>query len=1087
MVRLARLVSAAATCALVLGVSSEVYAQKITGDISGTITDATGAAMPGATVSAVCAATGLTRGALASSAGGYELRELPICVYRLSVTMQGFKTTSRDVQVAVSTMTKADFKLQIGDKSEEVTVEGAAPTIEFSDKLNNYVDKKRIDDLPLNGRDFNSLLGITPGVQRAPGGGFLAVNISGQRNTSANYMVDGISNNDPYYGDSVLNQTGILGIPATLVPMDAIAEFTVQQTPGAEFGVKGGAGINVVMKSGTNEFHGSGYYYRHDDWMDAKNYFVERDGGDKTPLENQQFGATLGGPIIKDKTFFFAYYEGQRLATQNPYRAFVPTPAQVAEARARIRNAGLQPNPAGEALFAFFPVDPSGEVTVGGTTTNHMDTWSLKLDHRLNDRNQISARYFWGKSLQSAPAATGSNQLTPAGDNPPDMFNSIAPSRVDLAGLTWTSSLGSNKILETRVGYSSFGQIIDINNKIDPRNLGIDTGPLASEDFGVPAVYYFSSFGYIGGIGGYPITTDPNATLDVSSSLTWNKGRNTLKFGGNFQRSTSYSFRNRARTSFDVNQSGDPVDGIVGMLLGRFAAADRSFGDTKRHFWRNSFGTFASDDIKLSPRFTLTLGLRYDYSTAIGDRDDQGSNFFPDRGLVDIGQGIDSLYETDRNNIGPRVGFSWDVSGTGRTAVRGGYALTYDIPNFGTITAPQVTFYGSRAGAFTQVNQGVFGVGLAGDLAVPPDDPGATCVDPITGLGNYVCVTPGRPIFGPSPVGSPPFNAVSVVSPLKTPQFHLYHLTLQHEVFKNNVATISYVGQRGRNLIANRDLNASPIGSDPDQSHRPFASRYPDLRHITQITNDSKSWYDSVQLSWRQSDWKGFNSQYNLTWGDCRDLSSANRLASDRTAFPQSSNPYDISKNKGPCDHDVTLNLNASAIYSFPKMGNSRMGEGWEIATVFAALGGRPETPDISSLDNSGQDVHAIRANCSSTDVRYNTRDPDRYIANPEIFSVPAPGTLGTCGRNMLRGPGLAQWDISLVKMTRITDRVKLQFRWEIFNILNRANFGILSMVTNVRSDQFGTLSSTPDVDSGNPVIAQGGPRSMQFALKLLF
>jgi len=275
-------------------------AQSIRGEITGSVFDEGGAAVPGATVTATCSTTGLTRSTVSGSTGSYRLSELPVCVYKVATTMQGFKTVNRDVQVAVSTMTKADFKLQLGQLSEELTVEAATPVIEFSDKLNSYVDQERINEMPLNGRDFNALLSTVPGVQRAPGGGFLSINISGQRNTSNNFMVDGISNNDRYYGGIAMGETGVVGLIATVVPSDAIQEFTVQQTPGAEFGVKGGAAINIVMKSGTNELHGSAHYFRHDDWMDAKNYFTEKAGGDKPPLKNQQFGATFGGPLIKD-------------------------------------------------------------------------------------------------------------------------------------------------------------------------------------------------------------------------------------------------------------------------------------------------------------------------------------------------------------------------------------------------------------------------------------------------------------------------------------------------------------------------------------------------------------------------------------------------------------------------------------------------------------------------------------------------------------------------------------------------------------------------------------------------------------------
>src|SRR5207249_5560766 len=327
------------TGVLTLALASNALAQRTTADITGTVTDTTGAILPGASVTAVCPETNLTRTAVSDAQGGYRLAELPICVYKVTVELSGFKSVSRETPLAANAVAKADFRLEVGAMSETVTVEGVSPLVEFSDKLNNRVDAQRIEQIPLSGRDFNSLLGITPGVQHTPGGGFLAVSVSGARTTSNNFMIDGISNNDRYYGDTVLNQTGVVGVPATLVPMDAIGDFTVQQTPSAEFGVKGGAAINVVMKSGGNTPHGTGYYFRHDDWTDAPNFFdiraAQRLGknADPTPIKNQQYGGTFGGPIRKDKVFFFGYYEGQRPAVTTPYDVHVPTDQQIAQAR----------------------------------------------------------------------------------------------------------------------------------------------------------------------------------------------------------------------------------------------------------------------------------------------------------------------------------------------------------------------------------------------------------------------------------------------------------------------------------------------------------------------------------------------------------------------------------------------------------------------------------------------------------------------------------------------------------------------------------------------------------------------------------
>jgi hypothetical protein len=1068
--------------------AGSVYAQKTTGDITGSVADSTGAVLPGATVTALCADTGLARTATADAAGGFSLPELPICVYKVTAELQGFKTINRDVQVTVNAVAKVDFKLEVGAQSETVTVQGVSPLVEFSDKLNNNVDTQRIEQIPLSGRDFNSLLGVTPGVQRDPGGGFLAVSISGARHTSNNYMIDGISNNDRYYGDSVLNQTGVVGVPATLVPMDAIAEFTVQQTPSAEFGVKGGGAINVVMKSGTNQPHGTAYYFRHDDWTDSPNFFVQRDGGSTTPVRNQQYGGTFGGPLKKDQTFFFGYYEGQRLAVTSPYQALVPTASEITAARGRIAAAGLTTNPIGENLLKYFPVDPSGKLTVNSANVANMNTFSLKVDHQLNPSNLINGRFFFGNSFQSAPATVG--ELTPA-NGPADMFNSVTdPTRVALIGGVWNSTLSSRSLLEVRFGYNRISQTIDVNNKVDPASLGLNTGPLDAADFGVPYVT-LGNFGYIGGIAGYPITTAPTETYDLSTALTQTRGQHTVKIGGNWQMGKNHSVRNRARTSIVATGGGsfDDVDSLVGLLLGRFDGVSRSFGSTARDMSQQSFGAFINDDWRASSRVTVSLGIRYDVNLPLRVASNLASNFVPGQGLVQLGQGIDQLYNVNKSNFGPRAGVAWDVTGDGKTSVRSGYSLTYDLPDFKTLHSPNTTWSGLSAssGAMTNPDLGVFSVNLNGTQTKAPDDKTGSCINPNAAapVGDFICALPGVALFGASPTGQPPYNAFSVPLNYKTPKYHYFHATLQREVAPGNALTVTYLGSRGVDQSWFRDINGPPLGTPTSaiQVNRPFYSEFPTLKHIIQLTNDGKSWYNAMQLSYRQQNWHGINTQYNYTLSKCEDYNSDNSRG--RNNFPQANNPYDPAANLGPCDFDRRHNFNVAGVYAIPG-GTNVATRGWEVATVFTALSGRPFTPNISSRDQSGQDTGSLRANCLAAPI-FDLTNPDAFITNPkQAYGTPGPGQLGTCGRNSATRPGLAQWDLNIIKEFHLQGNTRLQARWEIFNLLNRVNLGA-PVSTNVRSGSFGTIGSTPDVDAGNPVIAQGGPRAMQWAVKVLF
>ena len=1111
--------------------SMPLLAQRITGDIAGEVTDATGAVLPNVTITAVNTGTNYSRSAVTSDTGAFRIPELPIGTYKVTASAEGFKSAVQTTNVQAGAVNPASFKLSIGQRTETVEVEGSAPLVELSPNNNNYVDNEKIENVPLNGRDFNSLLAITPGVQRTPGGGFQAISINGSKVESNNYFIDGLYNNDRYYGDSAIGETGIVGIPAVLFPPEAIEELSIQETPSAEFGVKGGAPILLNMKSGTNTWHGSGTWVNHNGFGDASNYFSQ---GQKTPIHNNQFNGSIGGPIVKDKAFMFLFYEGQRYKSLAVSSRTVITPDEIQGAKDDIAAKLLTVDPVGQALLNFFPTDPSGTLIARSPTTASANTFGVKFDYRLNEKNSLAVRYIFGDSLQSAPPFAG---LPPGAGQPADLFNSVAPSRAQMAGVSWTSNFGPNKVLESRVGFTRFAQLLGIQNKIDPKSLGMDTGPLSPADFGVPYVYLLplGYGGYIGGVQGYPITTRPDQTWDWSEHFSWVKGNHTIKLGGNFQRAYTNSLRNNARTglllgyfTYYASMSTDPIqDSIEELLLGKADNANRAFGDTHRHLVQNSVGFYAQDDWKIKPRFTLTFGLRYDIFGNLRDRNNVAANFFPGVGLVQTGQGVNRLYNIDYKDFGPRLGFAWDIFGTGRTALRGGYSLAYDVPNFATFASPY-SLAGASAGMFTQPNLGLFSVSISGDSGlgtstVAPNQagnvPGAGCYDTVNQVGDYICFSQG-PVFGPSPTGEPPFDAYSVVQNFKTPRAHNYSLSIQQEVAHNNVLTIGYSGQHGTDLAINRDLNASPLGSGGDISDRPFFNQFPNLRHIVQTTNLADSQYDSLQTSYNQRDWHGLDTEYNFTWSKCLDESSFNRGGTGD--YPQLQNPLSIKDNRGLCDHDVRLNFNASGVYSFPTIPHlgERLGKGWQLSTIYTAISGRPFSVLLGGgADPSGQGLSgsSIRAAWDGTPVKYNTRNPAQYVVENSIasgsvgqfdpcgrqnfddtlpnfvggdiplspFYIPCPGTVGNSNRNQLIGPGLSQWDMTLMKNTKITERLNMEIRWEVYNILNRGNFYYFP--DNTFGASFGTVTKTSDVAAGNPVIAQGGPRNMNFSLKFTF
>jgi Carboxypeptidase regulatory-like domain/TonB dependent receptor len=1084
---------------LTLIFSTNGFTQTYQGRILGTVSDESGAVVRGAKVTITNVETGLVRTLDSNEAGDYVAPNLPPGLYNISVEAPGFKRVEHtQVRVEVAKDAHIDITLPAGALSESVTVSQEPPPIDVTTTtLGGTFSNKAINDLPLNGRDFQNLVVLRPGVQRSPGGGFLSISSNGNRPENNNFIVDGTDNNDPYYGTTVINAEGVQGTPGTILPVDAIQEFNTAEHPSAEYGWKPGAIINLGLKSGTNEIHGTAYGFERNNVFDARNFFNTTDQPQRA-LRQHQFGGSIGGPIIHKKTFFFGAYEGIRAFVSNSNLATSPAtvslggdpensiPDAIAALRARgIAVNGLSANLIGTGTFTgngtfpgLFPANngrnPAGltQVDSGFPNTNRMDNFIIKIDHQINQKNNLSARYFFGDSLQTEQDIV---VLRPE-------WRSTSDLNAQVFGINWIWTPNERWVNEAKFGYNRFWQaILTADSNLDPvQTYGINAGITDPVNFGMPTIL-IAGFTQLGGNSGWPLLTTPNQTYQVVDNISWTVGNHTFRFGGEFRHGSTDNLRNRrgkGRVRFLGGEAFDDSTPLEDFLAGLPARGDIFVGSSRRLVTMNSFGAFLQDDWRITRNVTINAGLRYDLNGVIKENHNLLGNFDPAVGLQQVGVNINRPYERDSNNFAPRLGIAWDVFGKGTTVLRASGGIIYEMPIL-------AVFLGQN---------GVNNATTPGINVIPTGAIGSNINGTIVGAAttqNNLNWSAAGPIFNvqancdPNQGGSP-CDILGVRHNLRTPYVENWSLNIQQALWPSASVQVGYVGNHGVKLYSIRDINQVNVAADDgsEQVGRPFNSRFPFLGFVNFLENGYGSNYHGLQATLTQRSWHGMNFVMGYTWAHSIDFVSLQRAAQ-----PQDSRRPDLERSSS--DLDIRHRFTWALTYDLPSRKTfAQLLEGWQLNSILTLQTGTPYSAVDFENDVSLTGEFSDRWNLigdPSSIPNFSTAGP---IPVETVLQMPEFGTFGNAGRNIFRGPHFRNWDVSLVKTWRVTERVNVQFRSEFFNVLNHPNFANPAILFNNDLgflDTFGLSSATPDVAGANPVIGTGGPRNIQFGLKVRF
>lgn len=1082
----------AAAVLIITVVAFPARAQTFRGAINGTVTDPSGAVVPNAQVKAAETATGIDHNTLTTSEGQFSFQDIPIGVYKVTVTASGFPAYTVDkIDVVAGTIYTLSIKLTLQQQATTVEVSAAALALDTTTQTETTtVTDEVVQAVPLNGRDFTQLMSIQPGFGGYNIGGFGQVN--GTRPNQVNWQVDGTDNNDFWHNIPAINQGGVSGIAGIIMPVDAVDEFSVQTQSNAETGRNAGGTANLVIKSGTNDLHGSAYYYNRNEFYAAHSpFFVASPQFPKAPrLRNENFGFTVGGPIIKSKTFFFAGFEKQDYIFGLTGLATEPSAAWVTLAKNQLAAHGVAQNALSASLLGA--LWPSSITSLPATTSNYFATVPgtgysyngvAKLDHNFNDKHHLSFHYFVGQGNQTQPPGA-SLALATASSNLGDYFE-VAPIHVQNYSLVLNSAFSSHFTNQILFGVSYFNQIFhDKNNTFIPSSVGLDLSscttktcaPGGASIHGAPNIA-IAGFDQVG-------ITPPEGRNDITGHLTDNAsfitGKHQFRFGGEVRQGRVDEFyfrRSLGAFTFDGSQGPWPVcatgnvvcqdtNALSDFLAGEVSTASIAVGNAERFVRVNGVDFFGQDQWQLTPRLNVNLGVRYVYVGPLHSPNSDLAVFVVGKGLQIQGNGINSIFPAAKRDFAPRLGFAYQPTDRKDLVVRGGFGVYYDQINMN----PFLDFRPPISAAD----------GLQ-DNPIGPHPVDNFSRDAFTWQANQqifsgVVTCPTLNVATSPSCGADTFNVYSVNQNFRTPYFMNYDLQIEKGLGNAAVFQIGYVGSQGRKLSVMLNINQNGT----------FNTQFPNVGSIIQLNSIGTSNYSSLQTSLKLRSWRGLTGQFIYTWAHALD-----EMTEYRGQIPLDS--FNLKQEYGNSDFDTRNNFTTFLAYDVPggSWGPQLLTHNWQVSGAINLHSGQPfNFPGTNPSGTQRPGLDVIANPFAGVNHTFSAANGGEQWVNPAAYCVP--GAAGCTGpadpngnlsRNKYYGPGFEDVDLSVIKNIPIRERLKLQLRADMFNLFNRKN--LATGAGAIGSSGF--ISDTIGDFNGAPGIGPGEPFNMQIVAKIIF